>query len=102
MQTTDNILRNLAELNPVRDEPDHDEDANRGLVALLEAVRAEAAPAPPRARPIASHRLRRLPGWGATISIAAGLVLAVVIVGSSIGGQHALSGNPAAHGGHAH
>ena len=96
MQMNDNqILDDLAALNPVRVEPDYDEDAERGLLALLETVRAEAALAPARPRPTAGRRLARLPGWGATIGIAAALALAVAIVAGGIGGQHALGGKPA-------
>lgn len=93
MQMADSqILDNLAALNPVTDEPDYDEDAERGLVALLETARAEAT----RARPVAGRRLARLPGWGATISIGAALALAVVVVAGGVGGRDALGGKPAA------
>ena len=102
---TDNrILHNLAALNPVSDEPDYDADAERGLIALLETVRADVptpVPAPGRVRPVPRGRLARLSRWGATISIAAALILAVVVVVADGGlggvrGQHALGGNSAA------
>ncbi|MFZ1994870.1 MAG: hypothetical protein WAU75_12230 [Solirubrobacteraceae bacterium] len=93
------ILDTLAALNPVIDEPDYDEDAERGLVALLETTRAEAMLAPVRARQVARRRLPWLPGWGATISIGATLALAVVVVAGGlggVGGRGALGGKPAA------
>jgi hypothetical protein len=97
MQMTDNeMLDKLAALNPVRDEPDYDEDAERGLMALLETVRAEAAPESARARTIASPRLTRLPRWGATISIAAALALAVVVVAGGVSKRDARGGKPEA------
>jgi hypothetical protein len=96
MQMTDSqILRNLAALNPVDDEPDYDADAECGLTALLQTLRAE-APAPARARAVPRGRLARLPRWGATISIAAALALAVVVALGGVGGQHALGGKSAA------
>ena len=91
--TENQILRNLAALNPVSDEPDYDEDAERGLMALLQTVRAE-APAPARARG-PRGRLARLPGWGAAISIAAAVALALVVVVGGFGGRDALGGKPA-------
>ena len=92
--TENQILRNLAALNPVSDEPDYDEDAERGLMALLQTIKAEAPP-PARARPIPRGRLARLPGWGAAISIAAAVALALVVATGGVGGRHGLGGKPA-------
>lgn len=96
---TDNeLLHNLAALNPVRDEPGYDEDAERGLVALLQTVRAEAAPVPARA--VAWRKLARrpqLPRRDFTISIAAALALVAVavVVPGGVGGRRTLGGLPA-------
>ena len=90
------MLDSLAALNPVNKDPDYGEDAERGLLALLETARAEARPAPGRARQVAGRRLARLPGWGATISIAAALALVVVVGASGIGHRDALGGKPVA------
>lgn len=92
----DRILDNLAALNPVTEEPAYSEYAERGLVALLKRARAETTRSPRRARPVAGRGLARLPGWGATISIGAAAVLAVVVVAGGIGGRDALGGKPAA------
>lgn len=97
MHMTDRqILDNLAALNPVTDEPEYDEDAERGLVALLEAARAGATVAPVRARQVAGRRPARWPRWGATISIAAALALVPVVVAGGVGGRDALRGRPTA------
>ena len=94
--TDKQILENLAALNPVTTEPDYNEEAERGLAALLEMARAEATPASLGARPAADRRSSRLPGWGATISIAAALVLAVVVVVGGFGSRHAHDAKPTA------
>ncbi len=97
MQMTDcQILDNLAALNPVADDPDYGEDAERGLLALLETARAGARPAVGRARPVAGRRLARLPGWGTTICIGAALALVVVVVAGGVGRGGVLGGKPAA------
>ena len=93
--TDSQILDQLAELNPVADEPAYDEDAERGLVALLEATRAQATRAPERARAVAGRRRVRRPAWRATISIGVALALALAVVAGGVSGWRALSGNPA-------
>jgi hypothetical protein len=77
-------------------EPGYDEDAERGLLALLETVRAEPSTAPASAPPITSRRLARLSRFGSTISIAAAITLAIVIVASLPGGLPAKGGKPGA------
>ncbi len=95
MQMTENqILRNLAALNPVTDEPDYDEDAERGLEALLQTVKREAPP-PARVRSIPRGRPARLPGWGAAISIAVAVAFALVVAAVRVGGRHEPGGKPA-------
>ena len=93
--TENQILSDLAALNPVSDEPDYDEDAERGLMALLHAVKAE-APLPARGRSIPRRRLARLPGWGAVISIAAAVAIALVVATGGMGERHELARKPAA------
>ena len=90
--TDSRILDSLAALNPVTDEPVYDENAERELSALLATARAEATPAPRRPRPASARRVARLPGWGATISIAATLAIAVVAVAGGGSGRHTLGG----------
>ena len=90
----DQILHHLAALNPVRDEPAYDESAERALMALLDTVRAQAAPVPAPTRPVVRPRLARYARWGATVSIAAVLTLVVVIINGGTGGQHTLLKKP--------